>query len=93
MKRLISSAWANWVVLLLYLIAAVNAFGAVNTAVSLKYETNGPPECISLVTGRNLCADLQFCKYMALACFGLGSVLLAGRLYALVWGAPKKPSA
>jgi RsiW-degrading membrane proteinase PrsW (M82 family) len=37
----------------------VSGFGTLNTMVSLKYETDSPNECISKVTGDNLCHSIQ----------------------------------
>ena len=34
-------------------------FGIVNTDVSLKYETKNPNDCISLVTGQDLCLTIK----------------------------------
>ncbi|WP_345224934.1 hypothetical protein [Hymenobacter koreensis] len=40
----------------------ITGFGILNTMVSLKYETQNPGQCISDVTGRDLCATLLTCK-------------------------------
>ena len=37
----------------------ISGFAVINTAVSLKYETNSPEDCISLVSGQNLCAIIS----------------------------------
>ena len=34
------------------------AFGIINTMVSLKYETDGGSDCISKITGDNLCQSI-----------------------------------
>lgn len=34
-------------------------FGIINTMVSLKYETNNPGDCISVVTGSDLCSAIR----------------------------------
>ena len=34
-------------------------FGIINTMVSLKYETEDPEDCISLVTGADLCQTIN----------------------------------
>ncbi len=44
-------------------------FGIVNTMVSLKYETNNPNECISLVTGQDLCKTVMTMKIIIGFCF------------------------
>lgn len=33
-------------------------FGIINTMVSIKYETENPGDCISLISGDNLCAAI-----------------------------------
>ena len=38
------------------------AFGIVNTMVSLKYETNNPGDCISVLNGSDLCAAIEKMK-------------------------------
>lgn len=51
--------------LILSLLAAlVNGFAIVNTMVSIKYETNNPSDCISNVTGIDLCAQLDKSKLL-----------------------------
>ena len=37
-------------------------FGILNTMVSLKYETENPTDCISFVTGQDLCLTIQVLK-------------------------------
>jgi len=54
----------------------VFAFGIINTMVSLKYETNSPTDCISLVTGQDLCLTIQVLKGLIVTCI-LSVVLLA----------------
>jgi hypothetical protein len=46
----------------------VFAFGIINTMVSLKYETDSPTDCISLVTGQDLCLTIQVFKGLIVAC-------------------------
>jgi len=53
----------------------VFAFGIINTMVSLKYETNNPTDCISLVTGHDLCLTIQVFKGLILACIVILIVL------------------
>jgi len=43
-------------------------FGIINTMVSLKYETENPTDCISLVTGQDLCFTIQVLKALIVAC-------------------------
>lgn len=44
------------------------SFGIINTMVSLKYETNSPNDCISLVTGQDLCLTIQVLKGLIITC-------------------------
>jgi len=44
------------------------AFGIINIMVSLKYETNNKTECVSLVTGQDLCLTIQVLKGLIVAC-------------------------
>lgn len=82
MRKWLASGWAKWTVVLLYLTAAVNGFGIINTQVSLKYETQVAGQCISSVTGRDLCADLLACKVESGAAFLAVSLLLALHVWA-----------
>lgn len=44
------------------------AFGILNTMVSLRYETDSPTDCISLVTGQDLCSTIKILKGLIIAC-------------------------
>ena len=59
----------------------VFAFGILNTMVSLKYETNNPSDCISLVTGANLCSTVNVLKGLIFACFTTIVTITALRKY------------
>ena len=61
-----------WLVAGLIMLSAVSGFGIVNTLVSLQYETDSPGECISQVTGYNLCKQLQLSQRIC-----VGSLLIA----------------
>lgn len=79
-----ASPWIRWLIGLLFLTAFINGFGIINTMVSLKYETEAPGQCISSVSGDDLCVALQRCKILALGAFigGMGLVgihIWAGR--------------
>lgn len=39
-------------------------FGIINTMVSLKYETDDPSDCISIVTGQDLCFAISMFKVL-----------------------------
>jgi len=45
----------------------ISVFGIINTMVSLKYETKSPSDCISLVTGQDLCMTIQMLKALTVA--------------------------
>jgi len=52
------------------------AFEIVNMMVSLKYETNNPNDCISTITGADLCLTIKIFKGLTVICIvGLISLL------------------
>ncbi|URW80961.1 hypothetical protein [Xiashengella succiniciproducens] len=57
----------------------LNIFGILNTMVSLKYETDNPRDCISLVTGTDLCELITRMKIWILICVLLITILLIFR--------------
>jgi hypothetical protein len=57
----------------------LNIFGIFNTMVSLKYETDNPEDCISLVTGIDLCESITKMKIWFLICVLLLTILLIFR--------------
>jgi hypothetical protein len=57
----------------------LNIFGIVNTMVSIKYETDNPEDCISLVTGIDLCESITRMKIWILICVLLITILLIFR--------------
>lgn len=46
----------------------VCVFGMINTMVSQKYETENSTDCISLVSGQDLCLTIQVFKALIFAC-------------------------
>lgn len=44
------------------------SFGILNTMVSLKYETENPDDCISLVSGQDLCLTITILQSLVLIC-------------------------
>ena len=56
-------------------------FGVINTMVSLKYETDSPGDCISTVTGIDLCEAIKFNKIAALSTFLLAVAASIYRLF------------
>ncbi len=50
--------------LILIISVLLNAVGIVNAMMSLKYETDSAGDCISIVSGRDLCAAIFNMKVM-----------------------------
>ncbi|MBF8963497.1 hypothetical protein I0P70_09580 [Pontibacter sp. FD36] len=73
--------WLNLLIAALLIASFVFTFGVVNSMVSLKYETNSPEECISTVTGANLCKAIEFNKTAAQVSFFIALVALIYRIY------------
>ncbi|NOU61977.1 hypothetical protein [Marinifilum caeruleilacunae] len=57
----------------------VFVFGIINTMVSLKYETENPTDCISLITGQDLCLTIQILKALIVVCIVTIVLLLVFR--------------
>lgn len=55
------------------------AFGIINTMVSLKYETENPTDCISSVTGQDLCLTINVFKGLILILVIIIILLIAFR--------------
>jgi hypothetical protein len=55
------------------------SFGVLNVMVSLKYETDYPPDCISAVSGKNLCLIIWEYKGLAVLCLATFVLLLVFR--------------
>ncbi len=56
-------------VIILILAIPLFTFGIINTMVSLKYETaNDLTDCISLVSGQDLCLTIRIFQGLILAC-------------------------
>jgi len=49
-------------IIVLILIIPIQIFGIINTMVSLKYETENPSDCISRITGIDLCNSIKNMK-------------------------------
>lgn len=67
------------VISLLILVIVLSVFAVVNIQVSLKYETANMKDCISLVSGRNLCQDLLVSKIIIVICLIIVSGMLSFR--------------
>lgn len=55
----------------------ISPYGIINTMVSLKYETENIQDCISNVSGENLCNTIRNLKIL----FVFSVLLLAGLIY------------
>ena len=44
------------------------AFGIINTMVSIKYETNNQGDCISLISGQDLCFTIKVLQGLIVTC-------------------------
>ncbi|PZU84719.1 MAG: hypothetical protein DI529_10910 [Chryseobacterium sp.] len=69
----------NTIISLLILIILVSVIGIINTQVSLKYETGSSKECISIVTGRDLCLWIKSLKIIIIVCLILTSGMISFR--------------
>lgn len=67
------------IISLLILVIVMSVFAVVNIQVSLKYETVNMKDCISLVSGRNLCQDLLVSKIIIVICLIIVSGMLSFR--------------
>ena len=63
----------------LILVIVMSVFAVINIQVSLKYETANMKDCISLVSGRNLCQDLLVSKIIIVICLIVVSGMLSFR--------------
>ena len=52
------------------------SFGIINTSVSLKYETENINDCISTVSGENLCETIRNLKILVAICSLLTIILI-----------------
>lgn len=67
------------IISILILVILVSVIGVINTYVSLKYETGNPKDCISVVTGRDLCLWMKTQKIIIIVCLILTSGLISFR--------------
>lgn len=49
----------NKLILGLIILIPIFCLGIFNSNVSLQYETNNPSDCISQISGKNLCQDIE----------------------------------
>ncbi|MCX8533841.1 hypothetical protein [Chryseobacterium luquanense] len=66
-------------IIVLIILIPVFYFGVINTKVSLKYETNNPGDCVSYVTGVNLCKDIEQMKILIITDIVLIVLLMLSR--------------
>ncbi|WP_295676026.1 hypothetical protein [uncultured Empedobacter sp.] len=59
---MISKRYYNIILAIIILIIPVVFYMIINTMVSIKYETDGVDTCISTLTGKNLCSQIDQLK-------------------------------
>ncbi|MFV0141353.1 MULTISPECIES: hypothetical protein [Empedobacter] len=59
---MISKRYYNIILGIIILIIPVVFYMIINTMVSIKYETDGVDTCISTITGKNLCSQIDQLK-------------------------------
>ena len=69
----------NTIISILILVILVSVFGVINTQVNLKYETESSKDCISGITGRDLCLWIKSLKIIIIVCLILTSGLISFR--------------
>lgn len=69
----------NTIISLLILVILVSVIGIINTQVSLKYETDNPKDCISKITGKDLCEFIKTSKIVVIICLILTSGMISFR--------------
>ncbi|TDX82785.1 hypothetical protein [Epilithonimonas xixisoli] len=67
------------IISLLILVIVMSVFAVVNIQVSLTYETENMKDCISLISGRNLCQELLVSKIIIVICLIVVSGMLSFR--------------
>ena len=67
------------IISLLILVIVMSVFAVINIQVSLKYETENMKDCISLISGRNLCQELLVSKIIIVICLIVVSGMLSFR--------------
>jgi hypothetical protein len=71
-----SAKWLFRGFYLCFAVSAVCGFEVVNMLVSLKYETDRASDCISTVSGLDLCAAIRHFEMATVGCFLLAVALL-----------------
>ena len=67
------------IISLLILVIVLSVFGVVKTSVSLKLETGHSKDCISTISGRDLCLQMRVFKIVIISCLIIASGLLSFR--------------
>ena len=57
----------------------ISAYAVVNTEVSLKHETKDTADCISLITGRDLCLESNIFQSLVVLCIAVIVLLIVFR--------------
>jgi hypothetical protein len=73
------SIWVKLLIYVLYAVALLYTFTIINVMVSIKYETVYPGQCISQITGDDLCAALRSSKLISAVSFILATIVVLGR--------------
>jgi hypothetical protein len=68
--------WFKRLVFFLYAVVLYCGWASLDVLVSLQYETAGKNDCISTITGYNLCFQLTCIKLIAAFCFLTATCLL-----------------
>jgi hypothetical protein len=67
------------IISLLILVIVMSVFGVFKTSVDLKLETQNPNECISVISGRDLCQQMLVLKIIIIFCLIIVSGMLSFR--------------
>lgn len=67
------------IISVLILVIVLSVFAVVNIQVSLKYETENMKDCVSKITGKDLCEYMKMLKIIVIACLILTSGLISFR--------------
>lgn len=67
------------IISLLILVILVSVIGIVTTEINLRHETDNPKECISKITGKDLCEFIKLSKIVVIVCLILTSGMISFR--------------
>lgn len=84
--KLLNYIMTTWKKTLFYILLGISflgipifAFGILNTMVSQKYETKDPADCISHVTGQDLCLSIVVFEFLIFICIVFTLLLIIFR--------------